>query len=99
MIPDQLGERVEAFSHVGRVETEMDLRGGQVQHGGTGANAANKARRRDPSHEGTHTTCPDGHRTSTAVVGAGTTVTGTNVGIAGRAARSPSRRRSSFRQK
>ena len=56
MIPDHLGEGVEAFSHVGRVQTEMNLRGGQVQHGGTGANAANRVRRAAASAAATLTT-------------------------------------------
>jgi hypothetical protein len=58
----------------------------------------NKGNAQTPGLEeafGTVTTCPDGHRTSTATLGAGTTVTGTNAGDEVDAPR----RRSSRRQK
>jgi hypothetical protein len=98
MIAHNQGQSVVALSHVRRFDAEVDLRRSQVQHDAFGANASKRPRSIDASYVASVTKCPDGQRTSIDSVGGGITVTGTNVGDAGRAERSLSRRQSSLRQ-
>lgn len=90
----QAGERL--FEVDPGVHVSEFARRGEGAEGGEGA-AAPVRSEKNPilATQAERLQSPLGH----VVVDAGITVTGTNVGVAGRAARSPSRRRSSFRQK